>query len=146
MKKRIMIVGPENNENSQLVSLFEKTVKKQEIGNIVYWDKTIQVPSSYMRSPSMLKHLIATQQKASCILMMLNAKHENKSRVYPPNLAKSFRIPRIGVISVQTKSDDADLTYQTHCQEELLNAGVDDIFLIDFENEMSCQTLLEKIK
>ncbi|MCU5753092.1 hypothetical protein OBG91_05170 [Lactococcus lactis] len=142
-----MIIGPENSENSKLVGLLENTAARyQNIGNIVYRDETIQVPSSYMRSPFMIKHLITTQQKAFCILMLLNAKYEYKYRVYSSNIAKAFRVSRIGVISVDTKNENQNVKNITKCEEELINAGVDEIYFLDIDNNECCKDFIKKIK
>jgi ethanolamine utilization protein EutP len=141
MKKRILIIGPENSDNQQLVNLIEDSSRQQTMNNIVYYDETIYVPSSYLRSPWMLKHIISTQQKAYCLLMLLNT--QRQFRVYPPNYAKAFRIPSIGLISKDGAENEEKIE---SCRKELLEAKVDKIYELDFADKENCFNFLTEIK
>lgn len=141
MKKRIMVIGPNDQEKRELIALLEREKKIPPIQSMVYLDKTIQVPSSYLRGSGMLKHIIATQQNASAILMLLSPKQA--FRIYSPNFAKVFRIPIIGIIL--TKQECNSLEDIQRCWRELEEAKIEHIQVLDLENDVQCQQLLHTI-
>lgn len=100
-KKRIMIIGPTKSGKTTLANAlndYKGPLRKTQ--DIIYGKNTIDIPGSYIENTWMYKHLIATSQDASHVLMLIDqSKCEN---VYSPGFAKAFRCPVIGVI---TKTD-----------------------------------------
>ncbi|GAB2025371.1 EutP/PduV family microcompartment system protein [Lactovum odontotermitis] len=143
MKKRIMVIGPRNSGKSELVSYLEKREISSFPGNIVYYEQTIHVPSSYIECPWMFKHIIAAQQTAYLAVMMLGT--GKKKNTYPPHCVSSLLIPVFGVVSVDVKKAENAQAIQA-CQKELKDAGVARRFIVDFSNENSLQPLMSAIK
>ncbi|MBY5034731.1 hypothetical protein K6V78_06650 [Streptococcus gallolyticus] len=141
MKKRIMVIGPNDKDKEKIIELIEGESNLPHVQSMVYLDKTIQVPSSYLRGSGMMKHIIATQQNASAILMILSA--DRAFPVYSPNFAKVFRIPTIGL--VLTRNDPSQEIGRLPCRRELEEAKVDIILVLDLENDEQCQQLLHTI-
>ncbi|WP_161979164.1 EutP/PduV family microcompartment system protein [Streptococcus sp. S784/96/1] len=141
MRKRILIIGPEGSGKKELIRVLENEEEICLIKSIVYGRETIYVPSTYLRSPSMKKHIIATQQNAYCLLMLL---HSSRAyRVYSPNFAQVFRLPSLGIIahhSGQSIKNTAD------CIAELREAGVDEIIEWEMENSDTYHELCKKIE
>lgn len=72
MKKRILIIGPNQQHNhiiAQAIEDSEQPIRK--VANILYTNETIIVPNSYLESPWMHKHIISLQQKASKALFLV---------------------------------------------------------------------------
>ncbi|HFU4060101.1 TPA: EutP/PduV family microcompartment system protein [Streptococcus suis] len=122
MKKRILIIGSEDQKKLELMRLLENNRECRSIQSIQYGCETISVPGSYLRSSGMKKHIIAIQQNAYCVLMLLDSSRNYK--IYSPNFAHSFRIPTIGVI-IKCSEQSVDNTLE--CRKELQEAGVHDI-------------------
>ncbi|AGM98037.1 EutP/PduV family microcompartment system protein [Streptococcus iniae] len=141
MKKRILVIGPEDDEKRKLLAMIEKSHSLKQVNSIVYHDHTIDVPSSYLRSPWMTRHIIACQQNAYCVLMLLNENRE--FRVYSPNFARAFRVPSIGLI---LRSEANDLAQREDCHRELEEASLDEIYEIVIDAQEDCQRLVDKIK
>lgn len=102
-KKRVMVIGPTGSGKTSLANALngessDSRVRKTQ--NIIYKDKTIDVPGAYLESSWMYKHLIAAAQDASHVLIIVD--QSRCDDVYSPGLAKVFRSPVIGVI---TKTD-----------------------------------------
>ncbi|WP_430606319.1 hypothetical protein IGJ55_002006 [Enterococcus sp. AZ170] len=102
MKKRILIIGPNQQHNhiiAQAIEDSEQPIRK--VANILYTNETIIVPNSYLESPWMHKHIISLQQKASKALFLVPIPSIKKS--YPPNFAHALRVPVIGVVMYKEK-------------------------------------------
>lgn len=102
MKKRILIIGPNQQHNhiiAQAIEDSEQPIRK--VANILYTNETIIVPNSYLESPWMHKHIISLQQKASKALFLVPIPSKKKS--YPPNFAHALRVPVIGVVMYKEK-------------------------------------------
>lgn len=100
-KKRIMVIGPTGCGKTTLVNVLngqEGPLRKTQ--NLIYKDKTIDVPGAYIENAWMYKHLIAAAQDASHVLILID--QSRCGDVYSPGFAKVFRCPVTGVI---TKSD-----------------------------------------
>lgn len=143
MKKRIMVIGPRNSGKSQLVSYLEKREISSFPGNIVYYERTIHVPSSYVECPWMYKHIIAAQQTAYLAVMMLGT--GKKKNTYPPHCVSSLLIPVFGVVSCD-RAEQGNFEAVQACQKELKEAGVTRRFIVDFSNESSLMPLMKAIK
>jgi ethanolamine utilization protein EutP len=101
MRKRVMVVGPTGCGKTALVNAFNNVVEPlKRTQNIVYGEKTIDVPGSYIENASMYCHLIATAQTASHVLLLVD--QSRGIEVYPPGFAKPFTCPVLGVV---TKTD-----------------------------------------
>lgn len=118
-RKRIMLVGPTGCGKTALAQVLdgtESTLRKTQ--TITYGKYTIDIPGSYIENTGMYKHLIATAQQASCLLLLADPTHT--LGVYSPGFTKAFRIPVIGVI---TKSDLKEYS-PGRCSHQLKLAGV----------------------
>lgn len=141
MRKRLLLIGPSDEENRELLYFLENKTSLRIRPSIMYYDKTILFPSTYLRSPWMKKYLIAMQQNAYLVLMLASCK--SKRGIYSPNFAKAFRAPTIGVILYdETQSKER----VSGCKMELVNAGVDETVELNLKNSVECDRFLQKIK
>ena len=141
MRKRLLLIGPSDEENIKLLYFLENNTSLHIRPSIMYYDKMILFPSTYLRSPWMKKHLIAMQQNANCVLMLASCKSQRG--IYSPNFAKAFRVPSIGVILY----DETQLEERvSDCKMELINAGVDEIVELNLKNSVECNRFLQKIR
>lgn len=100
-KKRVMVIGPTGSGKTTLVNALNgEDIPLRKTQNIIYKDKTIDVPGAYLENAWMYKHLIAAAQDASHVLILVD--QSRRDDVYSPGFAKVFRCPVAGVI---TKSD-----------------------------------------
>lgn len=122
-KKRIMIIGPRNCGKTSLANLlnrWEGPLKKRQ--DIIFGQNTIDVPSAYLENAWMYMHVIALEQDACCVLMMVDA--EGSCQVYSPGFARVFRCPVLGVINKLDLSTNVG-----KCSEQQLrDAGVREPF------------------
>lgn len=140
MKKRILVIGPEGSGQRELICLLEGNQQLKFAPSLIYYDETILVPSSYLRGSGMKKHIIALQQNAYCVLMLLSS--QRPFRIYSPNFAKAFRIPAIGLI---VHHREVNPTLIMGCQEELAEAKVDFIYECNINSLGQCHDFLNKI-
>lgn len=102
MKKRILIIGPNSRHTNIIAQAIEQSSQPiRKVANILFTEQTIIVPSSYLESPWMHKHIISLQQKASKVLFLVPIPSVKKS--YPPNFAQAQRVPVIGVAIFEAK-------------------------------------------
>lgn len=97
-KKRVMVIGPTGCGKTTLVNALndhDGPIRKTQ--NIIYKDKTMDVPGAYIENAWMYKHLIAAAQEASHVLILVDQSRNDD--VYSPGFAKVFRCPVIGVIA-----------------------------------------------
>lgn len=141
MKKRILVISPEEEDKLTLVALIEGENKIKQVNSIVYYNQTIVVPSTYLRSPWMTNHIIAMQQNASCVMMLLPSNREFK--MYSPNFANAFQVPTIGVVIQKDKESNEKVE---DCIKELKEANLDNIVCIELNANEVYENLLKKIK
>lgn len=136
MKKRILIVGVNDDENRKVAQKIEATSQPiRKLANLLYTNKTILIPSAYLDCPWMHKHIIALQQEASEVLFLVSM--NNKKR-YPPGFARVFQVPRKGGI-VSHVSRKAKKTKE-QAELELMEIGCLPPYLsIEFEEKISNQ-------
>jgi len=97
-KKRIMIVGPKNSGKTTLVNQINNYKGKlKKTPDVIYGEKTIDVPSAYIENSWMYKHLIALSQDASYIILLVD--QTSKEKIYSPGFAKAFSCKVIGAIT-----------------------------------------------
>ncbi len=97
-KKRVMIIGPTGCGKTLLANAlndYDGPLRKTQ--NMIYKEKTIDVPGAYIENAWMYKHLIAAAQDASHVLILID--QSKRDDVYSPGFAKVFRCPVIGVIT-----------------------------------------------
>ncbi|MFC3928986.1 EutP/PduV family microcompartment system protein [Streptococcus caprae] len=136
MKKRMMVVGPDDRDKELVVSLLEGSRNIPHIQSILYLRNCISIPSSYLRGAGMMKHIIATQQNANAVFMVLST--DRSFPIYSPHFAKAFRVPTIGLILIKDKEDLEGLL---RCKSELEKARVGRILLLDPSNDQQIQEL-----
>ncbi|AQP53764.1 hypothetical protein CBF34_08425 [Vagococcus penaei] len=100
IKKRILLIGTDNSGKARLASQLncEMTEVKNR-ASLVYGKETIIVPETYLASPWMHKHIISLQQSVNLVVMIWTDQQTRK--IYPPQFAKAFTKPVIGMISSQ---------------------------------------------
>jgi len=111
-KKRIMVIGPTNCGKTSLVnSLNDYDGPLRKTQDIIYVKNTIDTPGSYIENAWMYKHLIATAQDASHVLILVD--QSRCANVYSPGFAKVFRCPVIGVITkIDLMAGNENLCFQ----------------------------------
>jgi len=118
-KKRIMVIGPSRCGKTTLVNSindYDGPLRKTQ--DMIYGEKTIDVPGSYIENPWMYKHLIAAAQDASLVLILVD--QSKYSNIYSPGFAKAFRCPVIGVITkIDLMPENQEL-----CLKQLRHIGV----------------------
>ncbi|MBP2629152.1 MAG: hypothetical protein H6Q68_3863 [Firmicutes bacterium] len=137
MKKRIMVVGPNQAGKSTLTNVLNDSARPlKKTQDIIYGRNTIDTPGSYIENPLMYKYLIATAQTASHVLILID--QSKITEVYPPGFAKAFTCPVIGVI---TKSD-LNQKNTNLCVEQLKRIGIcEPYFKISLTNNMGVEDL-----
>lgn len=114
-----MVIGPTNSGKTTLVNVLNDyygPLRKTQ--DIIYGNNTIDVPGSYIENTWMYKHIIASAQDASHVLILVN--QSRCISVYSPGFAKVFRCPVIGVITkIDLKAENEEL-----CLQQLKQIGV----------------------
>ncbi|MGF2942231.1 EutP/PduV family microcompartment system protein [Enterococcus xiangfangensis] len=125
--KKLLLVGPKDSGKMTIANFLEGREESplKKVASIVYHQKTIIVPDSYLESPWMHKHIIALQQSATSILFLQPV--TAKRRSYPPNFAKVFRIPIYGLVTYH-QSYTANALQQA--QGQLMACGLKKVDLI----------------
>lgn len=130
---KVLLVGPRDSGKLKIANYLERTRLQplKKVASIVYHQRTIIVPDSYLESPWMHKHVIALQQSATCGIFLQPVTAKRGS--FPPNFAKVFRIPIYGVVTYHETYEEAALQ---RAKAQLLACGVEQIDLIlDLEKE-----------
>ncbi|MFD1486312.1 EutP/PduV family microcompartment system protein [Lacticaseibacillus baoqingensis] len=141
MKRRIMIIGPNHSGKVQLAQYLDQQVKQRMQACMFYGKNTLTVPGAYLECPWMHQHIIAAQQDANCILML--SAIDRARRHYPPNFAKVFRLPIIGVVT--TKTDAVDIA-QADVYQELITTGIPQpFFKLNLQQQTDFHELTEII-
>jgi ethanolamine utilization protein EutP len=119
IRSRLMVIGPTKCGKTSLVNVlndYDGALRKTQ--DVIYGKNTIDVPGSYIENPWMYKHIIATAQGASQVLILVD--QSRCVNVYPPGFAKIFRCPVIGVITkVDLMAENEDW-----CLRQLQQIGV----------------------
>lgn len=136
-----MVIGPTGCGKTTLVNLlnnYSGPLRKTQ--NIIYGEKTMDVPGSYIENAWMYKHLIAAAQDASHVLILVD---QSKCHdVYSPGFAKAFTCPVIGVVS---KCDLAPEN-QVLALQKLKNLGIKEpYYKISVPNGTGIEALKERI-
>lgn len=140
-KKRIMVIGPTNCGKTTLVNaLNDYNGPLRKTQDIIYGKNTIDVPGSYVENTWMYKHLIATAQDASHILILVD--QSKCVDVYSPGFAKAFKCPVIGVITkVDLMAENEDI-----CIQQLKKIGIPEpYYKISVPSEIGIKTLKEHL-
>ena len=141
-KKRIMIIGPGGSGKTSLANVINGlTGPARKTQNMVYGEKTLDVPGVYLESPWMHKHIIAAAQDASHVLMLVDQSSCRES--YPPGFAKAFRVPVIGVITGNGEKPEND----GWCIRQLKKTGAKEPYYhINLSEGTGLLELLEELK
>ncbi len=142
MKKRLMIIGPKDSGKTTIARQIEKDgLPLRKVQNVVYGPKTIDVPGVYLESPWMHKHIIALQQSAQKIIVLMPINGKKKS--YPPGFMNVFRLPHIGIIT-HDGGEISEMAYQK-AREQLHEIGVKEPYwMIDLSNANDLLDFVEK--
>ena len=93
-----MVIGPTGCGKTSLVNaLNDEGGPLRRTQTIIYGNRTMDVPGSYIENAGMYKHIIASAQQASHVLILVDP--SKCSEVYSPGFAKAFKKPVIGVIT-----------------------------------------------
>lgn len=132
-----MVIGPSGCGKTTLVnSLNDYNGPLRRTPDMIYGDKTIDVPGAYIENAWMYKHLIAAAQDASKVLILVD--QSKPISIYSPGFAKSFRCPVIGVV---TKCD-LNIENEDKCIRQLREIGVTEpYFYISFTKETGIDAL-----
>lgn len=137
-KKRIMVLGASRSGKTTIVNYlnnYKGPLKRR--ADVIYGENTMDIPSQYIESPWMYKHVIALAQDASKVLIILD--YENPREVYPDGFAFSLNKEAIGVIN---KIDDVKNLEK--CKRQLKRIGVKEpYFLISKNDEVGIKSLKE---
>lgn len=135
-----MIVGPQDSGKNKIAQCLEQSEEPiRKVANIMFYDRTIIVPESYLERSKMRKHIISIQQSADQGIFAQPI--EFNRRTYPPNFGKSFRIPVYGVLTYHKSYDES---YLTRARDILLSAGVKEVkYKVDLDNQEDLQKLME---
>lgn len=137
MRKKILIIGPNHSGKAKLAHYLneeEGSIKKR--GSIVYGKYTISVPSSYLESPDMRKHIISLRTQAHLVLMLYPLMQ--KKKVYPPNFAKVFNVSVMGVLTFNEESPSSSQLQQIDKMFEEIK------IMTPYEQlNLSCETSIE---
>lgn len=144
MKKRILIIGPNMQHIHTIAEAIEEPSEPiRKVANILYTSNTIIVPSAYLESPWMHKHIISMQQKASKVLFLVPI--PSKKRSYPPNFAHVFQVPVIGVALYETK--ETSTIEQRAEKKRLEEIGCSkEQFFLHVNNKDEIKEFVEKIR
>lgn len=140
-KKRVMVIGPSGCGKTTLVNAlndYEGPLRKTQ--NMIYGEKTIDVPGSYLENPWMYKHLIAAAQDASHVLILVD--QSKRKEAYAPGFAKPFTCPVIGVIT------NCDITEENEefCVGQLKRIGVaEPYYKVSFPEGKGVEELKERL-
>lgn len=141
MKKRLLLIGSVQEDLIKVAGLIEKE-PLQPVGNaILYQQETIMVPSAYLRSPWMTKHIISTQQNAYALLMLVSTTYPLK--VYSPNFAKVFRIPSMGLVLFQEKDS---LVRRNACLADLSATKPDFLYELNSLSQETVKRFIDKLR
>ena len=132
-----MVIGPSRCGKTTLVNAlnnYEGPLRRTP--DLIYGKNTIDVPSAYIENGWMYKHIIATAQNASHVLILVD--QSNCIDIYSHGFAKCFRVPVIGVI---TKCDLSPEN-EERCLKQLRDIGVaEPYFHISFPIGMGIDAL-----
>lgn len=139
INKKIMVIGPKNCGKTTLVNAlhdYDGPLRKTQ--DVIYGKYAIDVPATFVESPWMHKHLITISQQASQLLILVD--QSRCINVYPPNFAKAFRCPIIGIIS----KADLNPENEERCIRQLKETGIDEpYYKISVPNGIGIKTLKE---
>lgn len=144
MKKRLLIIGP-NRQHIQIIAeaIEQSSHPIRQVANILYTTNTIIVPSSYLECPWMHKHVISLQQQASKVLFLVPI--PSKKRSYPPNFAKVFKVPVIGVVISDMEADTrSEQVTKKKILEEI--GCTNEQFFLHLDNKAELMKMVEKIR
>lgn len=120
-----MVMGPKGCGKTTLAKFIEgdeRPVKKSQ--DVVYGTYTMDIPSAYIEGPWLYGHLITLLENQGNMGIILVDQSSNHAS-YPPNFAKVFNCPIIGVI---TKSD-LKPENEDYCKRQLEKIGVNPPYL-----------------
>lgn len=138
-KKRIMVVGRRNSGKTTIVNyLNDYDGPLKRTADVIYGENTMDIPSSYLDSAWMYKHIIALAQDAKKIVYVLDSKNPNE--IISDGFAKLFNIEVIGVINkVNSNYENIE-----KCKDNLKRIGIiEPYFLIRENSEVDMQKLKE---
>lgn len=92
-----MIIGGKQSGKSTVANWLNdenKPLKKRQ--DAIYGAITIDIPAAYLENTCMYKYIFSLSQTAAIVLFLANGKDERS--VYPPNFAKTFSCPVVGLV------------------------------------------------
>lgn len=137
-----MLIGPSGSGKTTLAAALNgQTGPVKRTQNMIYGEKTLDVPGVYLECPWMHKHIIAAAQDASHVLMLVP--HSCGRLCYPPGFANAFRVPVIGVII----GNRAEKEKEEFCIRQLEQTGVPIPYsYVDLSDYTGLKALQKQIK
>lgn len=139
MKRKFIIIGKKESGKSTIANLIEEEIFYKKFSQDPYYrEKTVEIPAMYLENPWMHNVIYTiSQNHGLALIFVLDAR--DKESIYPPAYAKSFSIPKLGIITNVDKVSDKELKFSEHLLKE---AGLNQILEYDSNKDVE----EEKIK
>lgn len=102
-----MIIGASGSGKSRVANWLNDTnkpLKKRQ--DAIYGSQTIDIPAAYLENPSMYRYIFSLSQTAGMVILLGNG--EDLVTVFPPNFARTFVCPVVGLITGASKFREAE--------------------------------------
>ncbi len=142
-KRRIMVIGAERCGKTSLVNLIngiDEPPKRRQ--DIIFTDKTIDVPAAYLENRYYNKHVVTISQDASCVLVLVN--QSDPKIVYSHGFVNALMCDnKLGVITYA----DRDIQNRKKCEEQLKSCDLQPPFFnINAKNKLGIDELKQHLK
>lgn len=136
-----MLIGATGCEKSALAHALEGTaMTARSAQEVVYGERTIDVPAEYLEHPRMFQSLIAiAQNNASHVVFVV--RQGSTTSVGSPGLGNVFRCPVVGVVTTDCKSSGSI----ERCFGELARLGASEPYFVVNLDERVDRTLVEHL-
>lgn len=105
MRKQVMIIGARGSGKSSAANWLNDTTRPlKNCQDAIYGQYTLDIPAGYLENPSMYRYILSLSQTAGLVLLLANGC--DTTSVFPPNFAKSFSCPLVGMIRAQNPAEE----------------------------------------
>ena len=142
MKSRILLIGGVGAGKTTLKQcLMNETQTRRKTQMLEFKGLFIDCPGEYLQMPTYYRVLIDASHRVDEVWALQDA--SNKRTIFPPNFAKVFKKPVVGII---TKIDREDAT-PASAEKFLRQAGVvAPIFTISARNTLGVEPLIKRME